>query len=78
MESNLVWIFLQEFLKNRPFKGGAKPQSQAAGDGKGPWKGGNQAQTSSGQTGKERGMKFHLRSFHLCSLFSRTLSERTY
>lgn len=57
MESNPVWIFLQEFLQNQPFKGGAKPQSQAAGDRKGPRKGGNVAQSSSGQTGKERGMK---------------------
>ncbi|XP_074489309.1 RNA-binding protein 28 isoform X2 [Sebastes fasciatus] len=42
----------KEFIQNRPFKGGAKPQT--AGDGKGPRKGGNKAQSSSEQTGNER------------------------
>lgn len=41
-------------FQNRTFKGGAKPQSQTAGDGKGPKKGGNKAQSSSEQTGNER------------------------
>lgn len=57
MESNPVWISLQEFIQNRSFKGGAKLQSQTAGDGKGARKGGNKAQTSSELTGNERGMK---------------------
>ena len=48
---------LQNFIQNRPFKGGAKPQSQTAGDGKGAKKGGNKAQTSSELTGNDRGMK---------------------
>ncbi|XP_031149201.2 RNA-binding protein 28 [Sander lucioperca] len=43
-----------EFFKNRPFKGGSKPQPQTAGDGKGPRNGGNEAQSSSEQTGTER------------------------
>lgn len=42
----------KEFFRKQPFKGGAKPQSQTAGDG--PRKGGNQAQSSSEQTPKER------------------------
>ena len=58
MESNPMLIFLQEFLKNQLFKGGAKPQSQTAGDGKGPKKGGNKAQTSSEQPAKGGGVKF--------------------
>ncbi|KAM9352380.1 RNA-binding protein 28 [Symphorus nematophorus] len=49
----------KEFLKNRPFKGGAKPQSQTAGDGKGPKKGGNKAQASSEQPGEERAPPEH-------------------
>ncbi|XP_044050720.1 RNA-binding protein 28 [Siniperca chuatsi] len=44
----------KEFFRNQPFKGGATPQSQTAGDRKAPRKGGNQAQSSSEQTGKER------------------------
>ncbi|XP_034735105.1 RNA-binding protein 28 [Etheostoma cragini] len=44
----------KEFFKNRPFKGGSKPQPQTAGDGKGPRKGGNEAHSSSEQTGTER------------------------
>lgn len=50
-------MFLQESFKNLPIKEGVKPQSQAAEDGKGPRKGGNQAQSSLKQTGNERGMK---------------------
>lgn len=65
MESNPVWIFLQEFLQNHPVKGGAKPQSQAAGDGKGPKKGGEKPQSSSELTGKEKGMKILLGSWTL-------------
>ncbi|XP_070763639.1 RNA-binding protein 28 [Enoplosus armatus] len=44
----------KEFFQNRAFKGGATPQSQTAGDGKGPRKGGNIAQSSSEQRGKGR------------------------
>ncbi|XP_018519394.1 RNA-binding protein 28 isoform X2 [Lates calcarifer] len=44
----------KEFLQNHPVKGGAKPQSQAAGDGKGPKKGGEKPQSSSELTGKEK------------------------
>ncbi|XP_041794495.1 RNA-binding protein 28 isoform X2 [Chelmon rostratus] len=44
----------KEFLRNQPFKGGAKTQSQTVGDGKGPRKDGSQAQSSSKQAGKER------------------------
>lgn len=67
--SNTVSIFLQEFLRNQPFKGGAKTQSQTVGDGKGPRKDGSQAQSSSKQAGKERGVEVffpYLCSFHLC------------
>lgn len=61
-------MFLQEFARNR-FKGGATPQSQTARDGKGPWKDGNEAPSSSLQAGKERGVKIillSLSSFCLC------------
>ncbi|KAI3371397.1 hypothetical protein L3Q82_023989 [Scortum barcoo] len=44
----------RDFFQNRPFKDGAKPQSQAAGDRKGQRKGGSVTQSSSGLTGKER------------------------
>ncbi|XP_039989749.1 RNA-binding protein 28 isoform X2 [Xiphias gladius] len=44
----------KEFFQNRPLKGRAKPQSQAAGDGKGPRKDGSEPQSSSQLTGKER------------------------
>ncbi|XP_035521368.1 RNA-binding protein 28 isoform X2 [Morone saxatilis] len=44
----------KEFSRNQSFKGGAKPQSQTAQHGKGPWKGGNKAESSSEQAGKER------------------------
>ncbi|XP_033490052.2 RNA-binding protein 28 isoform X1 [Epinephelus lanceolatus] len=42
----------KEFFQNRLFKGGAKPQSQTAGAGREPRKGGNKAQSSSEQTGE--------------------------
>lgn len=42
----------KEFFQNRLFKGGAKPQSQTAGAGREPRKGGNKAQSSSEQTGQ--------------------------
>lgn len=63
----LCWYFLQEFFRNRPFKGGEKPQSQMAGDGKGPRKGGNKAQSSSEQLGKDRGVKILF--LYLCFFF---------
>ncbi|XP_049929385.1 RNA-binding protein 28 isoform X1 [Epinephelus moara] len=42
----------KEFFQNRLFKGGAKPQSQTAGAGREPRKGGNKAQSSSEQRGE--------------------------
>ncbi|XP_023259661.1 RNA-binding protein 28 isoform X1 [Seriola lalandi dorsalis] len=44
----------KQFFQNHPVKGGANPQSQAAGDGAGPRKGGRKAQSSSELTGNER------------------------
>ncbi|XP_036963993.1 RNA-binding protein 28 [Acanthopagrus latus] len=43
----------KELARNQ-YKGGAIPRSQTARDGKGPWKGGNEAPSSSLQAGKER------------------------
>lgn len=44
----------KEFLKNQANKGGVKPKSQTAGDGKGPGKGGNKAQSSLKKTAEEK------------------------
>lgn len=50
-------LFLQEFLKYQANKGGLKPKSQTAGDGKGPGKGGNKAQSSLKKTAEEKSKK---------------------
>uniref|UniRef100_A0A3Q1H2J9 RNA-binding protein 28 n=1 Tax=Anabas testudineus TaxID=64144 RepID=A0A3Q1H2J9_ANATE len=50
--NNPLWIFLQEFLQNRPFKG--KQHSQTSGDDKGPRKSGSKPQSSLEQMGKQR------------------------
>lgn len=44
----------KEFLKYQANKGGVKPKSQTAGDGKGPGKGGNKAQSSLKKTAEEK------------------------